>query len=159
MNACSVPRQKNLATSRRAAFLIFCASLSIPSLHAAGDDAARKAEINLAGTDLHALPLNAGNITTSGPKLNYVYVCNMGPIQQGRGGAQNAGPWIHSDGTFDAAAKPHVEGSIDWPNHKLSISTEGDSRMIFTNDLPDVPTGIFPIEPEKFRAVRARRCS
>ncbi len=138
---------KNPVTYYRAAFLISCVFLFIHSSHAAGDDAARKAEINLAGTDLHSLPLNAGNITTSGPKLNYVYVCNMGPLQQGRGGAQNAGPWIHSDGTFDAAAKPHVEGNIDWPDHKLSISTEDESRMIFTNDMPDAPTGIFPIEP------------
>src|ERR1019366_7422185 len=124
--------KKNMFMAPRTVLSVLFLGLFIGSANAAGDDAARKAAANLAEADLHSFPLNEGNITTTGPRSTYVFVCTRGPLDEGRGGAQHAGHWIHDDGTFDASAKPQVEGNVEWPDHKLTISVQGDNRLIYT---------------------------
>ena len=89
------------------------------------------------------LPLGDGKLS-SGPKAGYIWACHTDP---GRGGARHAGAWLdEAAGTFDLTKKTVVEGAVTWP-HSFKITTEGDTRVIAWNDLPDHPTGIFPIQP------------
>ncbi len=89
------------------------------------------------------LPLGDGKLS-SGPKAGFIWACHTDP---GRGGAQHDGPWIDkAAGTWDMTKKVAVEGAVTWP-HSFSVRIEGDRRVITLNDLPDYPTGIFPIQP------------
>src|SRR5207237_1042447 len=67
-------------------------------------------------------------------------------IETGGGGAKFNGPWIRSDGTFDMAAKAVVSGAVTWPN-KFMMTVEGGQRAFTSNDLPNHPTGVFPVQP------------
>ncbi|MEJ2761921.1 MAG: YHYH protein [Gammaproteobacteria bacterium] len=98
----------------------------------------------LASVPLQAaeLPIGDGKISMS-PRVGYLMPCAH---HWRRGGAVHGGPWIHG-ATWDPAEKPAVQGSVSWPSHRISIATEGDTRIISTNNLPDHPTGIFPIAP------------
>ncbi len=89
------------------------------------------------------LPLGDGKLS-SGPKAGYIWACHTDP---GRGGARHAGAWLdEAAGTFDLTKKTVVEGAVTWP-HSFRIAIQGDTRVIAWNDLPDHPTGIFPIQP------------
>ena len=62
-------------------------------------------------------------------------------------GANNAGDWTNPDGTWDYTRKPQVEGNVTW-DHQFDIRLDGNGNRIITgNNLPDHPTGIFPIQP------------
>jgi hypothetical protein len=62
-------------------------------------------------------------------------------------GANDAADWTNPDGTWDYTQKPQVEGNVSW-NHEFSITLDGNGNRIITgNNLPDHPTGIFPIQP------------
>lgn len=87
------------------------------------------------------LPLGDGKLS-DGPKVGYIWACHTDP---NGGGAQVDGPWIDKrNGTFDITQKAVVDGAVMWP-HSFNIGEEGDSRVIAWNDLPDHPTGTFPI--------------
>lgn len=88
------------------------------------------------------LPLGDGKFSSS-PKVGFVFSCNT-RFQSGIGAFRD-GAWIKSDGTFDATAKAVVDGNVSWKNHKFETTLETDSRKITGNDLPNYPTGIFPI--------------
>ena len=60
------------------------------------------------------------------------------------GGAHRRGPWI-GDATWDPAGKPFVDGDIRWPNAEISLAIEGAERVVRANNLPNHPTGQFPI--------------
>lgn len=91
--------------------------------------------------DLHHLPLGDGKISHA-PKVGWIWACHIDPFG---GGAQRDGPWINKKaGTFDLTAKIAVRGSVRWPHH-FTITREGNTRVLTSNDLPDHPTGIFPI--------------
>lgn len=61
-------------------------------------------------------------------------------------GANNASDWTNDDGTWDYTKKPQVEGNVSW-NHEFDIRLDGNGNRIITgNNLPDHPTGVFPIE-------------
>ena len=92
---------------------------------------------------LSALPLGDGKLSSS-PKVGYVDSCTS---NFRGGGARHDGPWIDTAaGTWDADTKLAVQGSVDWPAARHSITTSGDERKISTNDLPKgEPTGTFPI--------------
>jgi len=90
--------------------------------------------------DLTHLQLGDGKVFTS-PQVGYVYSCMT---QFNGGGAQGTGNWMNGDGTWDATKKAVVDGSVTWP-HAFDISLQGDQRVFVGNDLPDHPTGIFPI--------------
>ncbi len=90
--------------------------------------------------DLTALPLGNQKFSDS-PRRGYVYLCNepMG------GPAVAGGPWIDEEaGTWNAEEKPEVPGMVDWPG-EFEIGEGGEVRGISGNDLPDHPTGEFPI--------------
>jgi hypothetical protein len=112
--------------------LILTASLALLSFPALAHD-----------LDLHRLPLGDGKISTE-PKAGYIWACR---IDKDAGGAFRDGPWIDkANGTYDFTAKPSVQGSVTWP-HSFKMSVEGDQRIFVWNDLPDHPTGTFPIAP------------
>lgn len=89
----------------------------------------------------HELPLGDGNISTS-PKVDYVYSCQT---RFNGGGAFRDGEWIGED-TWDVDQKPTVDGAVTWPS-KITVSIEGDRRVVRANNLPDHPTGVFGIQP------------
>lgn len=92
--------------------------------------------------DLTRLPLGDGKISDH-PKAGWLWACRVDRF--GRG-AQVKGPWIGDDGTFDMTAKAVVEGQVSWP-HQFRMSVEGDVRVFTSNDLPNHPTGVFPVAP------------
>lgn len=62
------------------------------------------------------------------------------------GGAQSEGPWFNGDGTWDVTQKYTVDGDVDWPEAELTITKQGDKRVISTTDLPTFhATGEFPV--------------
>lgn len=95
------------------------------------------------------LPVGDGKYTTSGAKKGYIYTCDgyARNIQVESGGAGRRGPWFTNNNTqYDLNKKLHVQGSKLWQaefSNKVSSST----RTIITNDLPNHPTGTFPISP------------
>lgn len=91
--------------------------------------------------DLHHLPLGDGHVSTS-PVVGSVWSCQT--QFNSNAGAFTNGPWIKSDGTYDFTAKPSVSGSIHWPS-QFTIALNGDARVIQGNDLPNHPTGQYPI--------------
>ncbi|HNE04098.1 MAG TPA: hypothetical protein PLT08_06250, partial [Anaerolineales bacterium] len=92
--------------------------------------------------DLTHLELGDGKYSTS-PQMGYVYTCQT---QFNGGGATGTGSWMNGDGTWDATKKAVVDGSITWP-HSFTITIQGDQRVFVGNDLPDHPTGNYPISP------------
>lgn len=93
-----------------------------------------------AEVDVHNLPIGDGKVSTS-PQVGYVYSCQT---QFNGGGAFQSGDWIHTDGTFDATAKPSIDGSVTWPS-SFTITLQGDVRVVSSNDLPNHPTGQYPV--------------
>lgn len=87
------------------------------------------------------LPLGNGHVSTD-PRVGYVYSCRT--TFGARAG--HGGPWI-TGATWNPAAKPTVGGNVTWPNASLTISLEGNQRVVRANNLPRHPTGIFPIRP------------
>ncbi len=95
--------------------------------------------------DSSRLPIGDGRVSHSGARRGYVYACESnGPAAPG--GAKVEGPWIKSDGTFDEAAKPTVDGSVHWRNAKLKEKVTKRRRTITGNGLPvGTTTGEFPV--------------
>lgn len=90
--------------------------------------------------DLTRLELGDGKYSTS-PQVGYVYSCQT---QFNGGGATGTGSWMNGDGTWDATKKAVVDGSVTWP-HSFTITIQGDQRIFVGNDLPDHPTGNYPV--------------
>ena len=91
----------------------------------------------------HLLPLGDGHLS-SVPKVGYLLDCQT--RFRRRGGATHSGPWIKGD-EWNPAEKPAVQGNVTWPNSRITITVEGDHRVIRANNLPKHATGIFPIRP------------
>ena len=95
-----------------------------------------------APTQAHQLPLGDGKVSTM-PRVGYLMSC----VRHWSGrGAVHGGPWIQGS-YWDPSEKAAVQGSVSWPNHRVSITVQGGERIISANNLPDHPTGIFPISP------------
>jgi hypothetical protein len=90
--------------------------------------------------DISHLPVGDGKLS-DGPKVGYIWACHTDPQA---GGAQAEGPWFSGDGTYNFNAKAIVDGQVTWPN-KYTMHLNGDSRVFTTNDLPNHPTGTFPV--------------
>jgi hypothetical protein len=87
------------------------------------------------------LVLGDGHVSTS-PRVGYVFSCQT---SFGGGGASASGPWIIGS-TWDPALKPSIQGSVSWPNARITITREGDERVVRANNLPDHTTGTFPVQ-------------
>lgn len=92
--------------------------------------------------DLTRLELGDGKYSTS-PQAGYVYSCQT---QFNGVGSTGTGSWMNGDGTWDATKKAVVDGSITWP-HSFTITVQGDQRVFTGNNLPNHPTGNYPISP------------
>ncbi len=91
------------------------------------------------------LPLGDGKISAT-PRQGYVMACRSN--FPGGGGAHRVGEWIDKTaGTWDPAGKPQVEGSVNWPNAAITVTREGNERVVRANNLPTHPSGRFPIRP------------
>lgn len=90
--------------------------------------------------DLTRLEVGDGKVSTS-PQVGYVYSCTT---QFNGGGATGTGSWMNGDGTWDATKKAMVDGSVIWP-HSFNISVQGNQRVFTGNNLPDHPTGNYPV--------------
>lgn len=89
----------------------------------------------------HKLPLGDGRISKA-PRRGWIWACHVNP---GGGGAHRVGPWIDLKAkTWDLTAKVAVRGVVRWP-HSFVVTVRGNRRVLTTNDLPDHPTGRFPI--------------
>ncbi|HVX58637.1 MAG TPA: YHYH protein [Candidatus Saccharimonadales bacterium] len=93
------------------------------------------------------LPVGDGKYVTTAPKTGYIYTCSnyARNIQVESGGAGKRGPWFTNNNTqYDINKKLHVQGNVMW-QAELSNKVSGSIRTIVTNDLPNHPTGTFPI--------------
>jgi YHYH protein len=89
------------------------------------------------------LPLGDGHVTDH-PAAGNVYSCRE---TFRTGGARHAGPWFHGD-TWDPTEKPHVSGSVLWPDAAFTLTPRGAAVVVQANGLPvHEPTGVFPIAP------------
>ena len=86
------------------------------------------------------LPVGDGKLTTSSPRVGYLFVCTIPSSNNPPGRA----PWIASDGTWDSTAKIAVQGSVSWPS-QFSANLLGTLLSLAGNGLPSHPTGTFPI--------------
>ena len=129
------PTTPRSTAASAAALLLVLASAAAAAQQ--GEAAASRA----AASPSRLVPLGNGHVSTE-PRVGYVYSCRT--TFNGRGA--HGGPWI-SGSEWDPAGKPVVSGSIAWPNASVTITREGDRRIIRANNLPTHPTGVFPIQP------------
>lgn len=93
------------------------------------------------GALAQSLPLGDGHITDH-PTVGNVYPCRA---MFRTGGARHEGSWFHGD-TWNPLEKPHVQGSVMWPEASFSLTPKGSDLFFKGNGLPiKEPTGIFPI--------------
>ncbi len=86
------------------------------------------------------IPVGDGKLTTSSPRVGYLFVCSIPNSPNAPGRA----PWISSDGTWDSTAKIAVQGAVSWPS-QFSVGAVGALLSIMGNGLPAHVTGVFPI--------------
>jgi hypothetical protein len=87
-------------------------------------------------------PLGDGKVADE-PTIGAVWSCQQRFDPNGPG-ADVDGEWIVDD-RWDPTRKPTVDGRIDWPGSAITIEVVGDRRVVTANNLPDHPTGVFPI--------------
>ncbi|MEZ5871027.1 MAG: YHYH protein [Nitratireductor sp.] len=88
------------------------------------------------------IPLGDGNISAA-PQRGYLFSCQQS-FNPNAPGAVKSGSWIKG-GTWSPSGKPDVDGKIGWPGSRIDISLKGGARIISANNLPDHPTGSFPV--------------
>jgi hypothetical protein len=106
-----------------------------------GSSSAQSTPASASATDVTRLPLGDGHVSTRA-RRGYVYSCQT----RFMGGAPSfPTPWIRSNRTWDLTAKPHVSGSVSWPNRRFALRLGSSALRITGNDLPSHTTGVFPI--------------
>ena len=91
--------------------------------------------------NLTHLPIGDGRVTQSAVGGN-VWACQT--AFQVRDGLHE-GEWLDkANGTFDLTRKPTVDGSVAWPS-AITITVEGEQRVVRGNGLPVHATGTYPI--------------
>jgi hypothetical protein len=88
----------------------------------------------------HSLPLGDGKVKTQ-PRAGNIYSCQT---SFGGGGAHRVGDWVDGD-SWNPDEKPVVSGDVDWPNARIDVTRQGDTRIVSANNLPLHETGTFPI--------------
>jgi hypothetical protein len=101
-------------------------------------------ETTTSGSELDPtrLPVGDGKHSTT-PQEGFVMTCQA-EFPEDAPGAQEQGPWFNGDGTWDSTAKAVVDGEVEWPA-RLETEVVDGVRTFTGNDLPDHPTGEFPI--------------
>ena len=131
-----MPSKTRIKAVLAALIAAFCISVLGPGATLAHDEGG--------GVDLTHLPLGDGKISTA-PERGHIWACRVDP---GAGGAFRDGPWIDkASGTYDFTKKAVVSGHVTW-NGRYAMRLQGNRRVFSTNDLPDHPTGTFPISPQ-----------
>jgi hypothetical protein len=96
------------------------------------------------------LPVGDSKYATDAAKQGYVYVCSgyAQNLKTEQDGAGKRGPWFVANNTqYDINKKLHVQGNVSW-TPSFSNTESGATRTIVTNDLPNHPTGTFPISAQ-----------
>src|SRR3954452_22526682 len=106
--------------------------------------AAAAAAVNAAPADPKHLPIGDGQTTATATRGMLLSCQRRFPAPTGIAAQQE--PWIHSDGTWDATAKPTVGGSVAQRDRLYKVTTNKRKRTIRTHNLPvGHRTGIFPV--------------
>ena len=100
-------------------------ALSALALSACGSGSS-SARTAASATNPHRLPLGDGHVSTR-PRRGYVYACHT---RFPGGPPATSTPWIRSDGTWDATAKPHVAGDVRWRAARLSLLFSGSALRV-----------------------------
>lgn len=87
-----------------------------------------------------ALPVGDGLLALS-PTQGELMSC----VTSWPGAAYHPAPWIHGYFWYPAQ-KVSVQGSVNWPTASTQVNTSGDTTTITSNNLPDEPSGVFPIQ-------------
>lgn len=91
------------------------------------------------------LPVGDEKWTLTDPAAGTVYLCRDTFVPDEQAGAGVRGPWfVNGNADYDISLKVAVEGAVSW-TPRLSVTVEGDERIVSTNDLPDHATGEFPV--------------
>lgn len=102
------------------------------------------ASVSDGALDATVLPIGDGKVT-SAPTVGSVFACQTSFPSDAPGGFAT-GDWFDATaGTFDATTKPTVDGAVPWPDATFEVTLEGDQRSVVGNDLPNHPTGTFPV--------------
>ncbi len=100
-----------------------------------------------AAIDPRALPLGDGKYGTT-PVAGSLFACDPAAMYHVTAtGRSPTGWWVHGS-TWDSTEKPQMSGRVSWAIARVSIATQGDKRVIATNDLPvGELTGVYPADP------------
>jgi hypothetical protein len=92
------------------------------------------------------LPVGDNLYASDAAKQGYVFACGgyATNLKTSAGGAGRRGPWFVGTAEYNLNKKLHVQGSVMW-QAQFSNKVSNGTRTIITNDLPDHPTGVFPI--------------
>jgi hypothetical protein len=91
------------------------------------------------------LPVGDEKWTLTDPAVGTVYLCRDTFVPDDQAGARNRGPWfVNGDTEYDLNLKAAIRGTVSW-TPRLSVTIEGAERVVATNDLPEHPTGEFPV--------------
>jgi hypothetical protein len=78
-----------------------------------------------------------------GPEVGKLWLCR---IPEDGGGAAASDDWKNADGSWNFITKPKVEGANTFDSNFNVVLDGQGNRLITGNNLPDFPTGTFPIE-------------
>jgi hypothetical protein len=90
------------------------------------------------------LPVGDNKYTTDKAEKGKIYVCHANFVAASQAGAQTRGPWFVDEAHWDINKKSAIQGSVQW-QQSITVTIDGQLRVVRTNDLPDHPTGVFPV--------------
>ena len=88
------------------------------------------------------LPLGDQKISDR-PEQGFLYACQQ-RFNPNAPGAHRRGNWIDGDQWYPGQ-KVTVDGAVTWPDSFITVTVEGDRRVVTANNLPNHETGVFPI--------------
>jgi hypothetical protein len=145
------PKVTDLTSSSAATTASFDQSIAV-ALAAKSSAANTNTASGQSSVDITKLPIGGivtNSVTTTGAAQGQVYVSpqSYNVMKNGTTGNVTTGAWINADGvTYDSTKKEVVSGEVTWPA-EYSVATDGTTRTIKGNALPETSTGVFPIDP------------